>query len=137
MDKDFHLMRLEKTQTWLAAGLTIALFAGLPILPYWGQVVWVALMGAAWLRVVIVIMRKEKLVNDSGRGTPGYGRPEGGVGVADGEEEPRVLPDHVQRRIDTHLIDYVPVDRSAAITAVRPPNTARCVRKRRRAEPYL
>ena len=62
MDKDFHLMRLEKTQTWLAAGLTIALFAGLLILPYWGQVVWVALMGAAWLRVVIVIMRKEKLV---------------------------------------------------------------------------
>jgi hypothetical protein len=81
MDKDFHLIRLEKTQIWLAAGLTIALFAGLLILPYWGQVVWVALMGAAWLRVVTVIMRKEKLVNDSGRGTPGYGRPEGGVGV--------------------------------------------------------
>jgi hypothetical protein len=104
MDKDFHLIRLEKTQIWLAAGLRIALFAGLLILPYWGQVVWVALMGAAWLRVVTVIMRKEKLVNDSGRGTPGYGRPEGGVGVAGGEEEPRVLPDHVQRRIDTRPV---------------------------------
>jgi hypothetical protein len=48
-------MRLEKTQTWIAAGLTIALFGGILVLPYWGQVVWVALIDAAWLRVVIVI----------------------------------------------------------------------------------
>ena len=79
MDKNFHLMRLEKTQTWIAAGLTIALFGGILVLPYWGQVVWVALIGAAWLRVVIVIMRKEKLVIDSGCGGAGYDRPEGGV----------------------------------------------------------
>jgi hypothetical protein len=106
----FHLMRLEKTQTWIAAGITITLFAGLLLLdqalpePRWWQFAWTIVCMAAWLRCVIVIMRKEKLVNDSWNSDSCDERARGGIRMAEGAEEPKVLPDHLDGRVDTRPV---------------------------------
>jgi hypothetical protein len=100
------MLRLERTQTWLAAGITILLFIGLLVLPYWGQVVWVALMGAAWLRVVYVIMKREKLLEtatNSGLEATRH-QSTSGVSVTDSNKQPWVLGNHLDRQIDLRPI---------------------------------
>ena len=38
------------------------LFGGIAILPWIGQVIWIAIIGAAYIRVTLVIARREELL---------------------------------------------------------------------------
>lgn len=109
MDKNLYLMRLERIQTWIAAGIVIALFAGVYLLgnlasPRLWQGIWIAVCGAIWLRFLVVIMWREKLVDHSGDGPASHYPTQGSVGISDRGEEPGVLGDHLQRRIDARSI---------------------------------
>jgi hypothetical protein len=83
---DSSLQRLERAGMVLCLGLTIALFAGLLLLPRWGQLAWVALIGAAYIRLTIVIMRRERQLTlmterEGGQRTTRDHRGQGHIGV--------------------------------------------------------
>jgi membrane protein implicated in regulation of membrane protease activity len=106
---DSSLQRLERTDTVLYLGLTIALFAGLLLFPYWGQVVWVALIGAAYIRLTIVIMRRERQLTlmterEGGQRTTCDHRGQGHIRVGDSLEEGLTLGDHLDRSADARRI---------------------------------
>ena len=52
--------RLERTQITLCVLLILLLFFGLLILPRIGQVVWIAIITAIYVRVTLVIARREE-----------------------------------------------------------------------------
>jgi putative tryptophan/tyrosine transport system substrate-binding protein len=54
--------RLERTQITLCVLLILLLFFGLLILPRIGQVVWIAIIAAIYIRVTLVIARREELL---------------------------------------------------------------------------
>jgi hypothetical protein len=100
--------RLERTEMMLCLGLTIALFAGLLALPYWGQVVWIILISLAYVRLTVVIMRRERQLMMTGReGGPRTTRDHSGqsrIGVGDSLEEGLTLGDHLDRGVDTRRV---------------------------------
>ena len=63
--------RLESTQTKICVLLLVLLFGGLLTLPRIGQVIWIAVVMAIYIRLILVIARKEKLLEelDAGRET--------------------------------------------------------------------
>jgi hypothetical protein len=54
--------RLERTQLKIYAALLVLLFGGLLILPWIGQVIWIAFIMAIYIRLIVVITRKEELL---------------------------------------------------------------------------
>jgi hypothetical protein len=44
--------------------LAVLLFGGLPTLLWIGQVIWIAVMSAIYIRVILVITRKEELLEE-------------------------------------------------------------------------
>jgi hypothetical protein len=56
--------RLERTQIKLCILLILSLFIGLLILPPIGQVVWIAIIAAIYIRVTLVIARREELLEE-------------------------------------------------------------------------
>jgi hypothetical protein len=56
--------RLERTQIKFCVLLILLLFAGLLILPRIGQVVWIAIITAIYIRVTLVIARREELLEE-------------------------------------------------------------------------
>ena len=56
--------RLERIQINFCIVLTLALFGGLLILPHIGQVVWTAIIAAVYIRVTLVIARREELLEE-------------------------------------------------------------------------
>jgi hypothetical protein len=56
--------RLERTQITLCVLLILLLFFGLLILPRIGQVVWIAIIAAIYVRVTLVIARREELLEE-------------------------------------------------------------------------
>ena len=55
--------RLERTQIKFCVLLILLLFTGLLILPRIGQVVWIAIITAIYIRVTLVIARREELLD--------------------------------------------------------------------------
>jgi hypothetical protein len=66
--------RLERTQLKIYAALLVLLFGGLLALPWIGQVIWIAFVMAIYIRLILVITRKEELLEelDPSRGTTKY-----------------------------------------------------------------
>jgi hypothetical protein len=66
--------RLEHTQLKIYAALLVLLFGGLLILPWIGQVIWIAFIMAIYIRLILVITRKEELLEklDPRRGPTKY-----------------------------------------------------------------
>jgi hypothetical protein len=56
--------RLEHTQLKIYAALLVLLFGGLLILPWIGQVIWIAFIMAIYIRLTHVITRKEELLEE-------------------------------------------------------------------------
>jgi hypothetical protein len=56
--------RLERTQLKIYAALLVLLFGGLLILPWIGQVIWIAFIMAIYIRLILVITRKEELLGE-------------------------------------------------------------------------
>ena len=56
--------RLERTQIKICVLLLVMLFAGLLTLPWIGQVVWIAVIMAIYIRVIHIIARKEELLEE-------------------------------------------------------------------------
>jgi hypothetical protein len=56
--------RLERTQLKIYAALLVLLFGGLLILPWIGQVIWIAFIMAIYIRLILVITRKEELLEE-------------------------------------------------------------------------
>ena len=56
--------RLERTQIKFCVLLILLLFTGLLILPRIGQVVWIAIIAAIYIRVTLVIARREELLEE-------------------------------------------------------------------------
>ena len=54
--------RLERTQLKIYAALLVLLFGGILILPRIGQVIWIAIVTAIYIRVALVIARREELL---------------------------------------------------------------------------
>jgi hypothetical protein len=61
---DEYRRRLNRTEIKLYALLTALLFVGLVVLPHAGQVIWTVIIAAAYLRVTLVIARREKLLEE-------------------------------------------------------------------------
>jgi predicted lysophospholipase L1 biosynthesis ABC-type transport system permease subunit len=57
-----HRRRLERTQLKIYAALLVLLFGGLLILPWISQVIWIAFIMAIYIRLIVVITRKEELL---------------------------------------------------------------------------
>jgi hypothetical protein len=66
--------RLEHTQIKICVLLLLLLFGGLLILPWIGQVVWIAVIMATYIRLIIVIARKEEVLEELQSGAPSNGR---------------------------------------------------------------
>jgi hypothetical protein len=58
--------RLERTQIKFCFLLILLLFIGLLILPHIGQIVWIAIIAAIYIRVALVIARREELLEEQG-----------------------------------------------------------------------
>jgi hypothetical protein len=58
--------RLERTQIRFCVLLILLLFIGLLILPRIGQIVWIAIIAAIYIRVTLVIARREELLEEQG-----------------------------------------------------------------------
>jgi hypothetical protein len=56
--------RLERTQIKICVLLLVMLFAGLLTLPWIGQVIWIAVIMAIYIRVIHIIARKEELLEE-------------------------------------------------------------------------
>jgi hypothetical protein len=56
--------RLERTQIKFCVLLILLLFTGLLILPRIGQVVWIAIIAAIYIRVTLIIARREELLEE-------------------------------------------------------------------------
>jgi hypothetical protein len=56
--------RLERTQLKIYTALLVLLFGGLLILPWIGQVIWIAFIMAIYIRLIVVITRKEELLEE-------------------------------------------------------------------------
>jgi hypothetical protein len=56
--------RLEHTQIKICVLLLVLLFGGLLTLPWIGQVIWIAVIMAIYIRVIFVITRKEDLLEE-------------------------------------------------------------------------
>jgi hypothetical protein len=85
--------RLERTDVVLCLGLLIALFAGMLALPYWGQVAWIILISAAYIRLTIVIIRRERLLSslrDGGLSTTSSNGGQSSIGIGDGPGQDRI-----------------------------------------------
>jgi hypothetical protein len=54
--------RLERIQINICVVLTLALFGGLLILPRIGQIIWIAIIAAVYIRLTLVIARREELL---------------------------------------------------------------------------
>jgi hypothetical protein len=54
--------RFERIQINVCIVLILALFGGLLILPYIGQIIWTAIIAAVYIRVTLVIARREELL---------------------------------------------------------------------------
>ena len=61
---DEYRRRLDRTQIKLCALLTALLFIGLLILPRIGQAIWIAIVAAVYIRVTLVIARREELLEE-------------------------------------------------------------------------
>jgi hypothetical protein len=61
---DEYRRRLDRTQIKLCALLTALLFIGLLILPRIGQAIWIAIIAAVYIRVTLVIARREELLEE-------------------------------------------------------------------------
>ena len=55
---------LERTQIKFCVLLILLLFTGLLILPRIGQVAWIAIIAAIYIRVTLVIARREELLEE-------------------------------------------------------------------------
>ena len=58
--------RLQRTQIKFCVLLILLLFIGLLILPRIGQIVWIAIIAAIYIRVTLVIARREELLEEQG-----------------------------------------------------------------------
>jgi hypothetical protein len=58
--------RLERTQIKFCVLLILLIFIGLLMLPRFGQVVWIAIIAAMYIRVTLVIARREGLLEEQG-----------------------------------------------------------------------
>ena len=58
--------RLERTQIKFCVLLILLLFIGLLILPRIGQIVWIGIIAAIYIRVTLVIARREELLEEQG-----------------------------------------------------------------------
>jgi hypothetical protein len=56
--------RLARTQLKIYAALLVLLFGGIQILPRVGQLIWIAIIMAVYIRVTLVISRKEELLEE-------------------------------------------------------------------------
>jgi hypothetical protein len=56
--------RLERTQIKICILLTVLLFGGLLTLPWIGQVIWIVVIMAIYIRVILVIARKHELLEE-------------------------------------------------------------------------
>jgi hypothetical protein len=56
--------RRQRTQIKFCVLLILLLFIGLLILPRIGQVVWIAIIAAIYIRVTLVIARREELLEE-------------------------------------------------------------------------
>jgi hypothetical protein len=54
--------RLERIQINICVVLTLALFGGLLILPRIGQIIWIAIIAAVYVRLTLVIAKREELL---------------------------------------------------------------------------
>jgi hypothetical protein len=54
--------RLERIQINICVVLTLALFGGLLILPRIGQIIWIAIIAAVYIRLTLVIAKREELL---------------------------------------------------------------------------
>jgi hypothetical protein len=54
--------RLERIQVNICVVLTLALFGGLLILPRIGQIIWIAIIAAVYIRLTLVIAKREELI---------------------------------------------------------------------------
>jgi hypothetical protein len=61
---DEYRRRLNRTEIKLCALLTTLLFGGLTVLPHTGQVIWTVIIAAAYIRVTLVITRREELLEE-------------------------------------------------------------------------
>jgi hypothetical protein len=61
---DEYRRRLNRTEIKLCALLTALLFGGLIVLPHTGQVIWIVIIAAAYIRVTLVIVRREELLEE-------------------------------------------------------------------------
>jgi hypothetical protein len=61
---EHYRRRLERTQIKICVLLLVLLFGGLLILPPIGQVIWIAIIMAIYLRLIFVIARKEELLEE-------------------------------------------------------------------------
>jgi hypothetical protein len=54
--------RLERIQINICVVLTLALFGGLLVLPRIGQIIWIAIIAAVYVRLTVVIGKREELL---------------------------------------------------------------------------
>lgn len=59
---DEYRGRLERTEIKICVILILSLFAGVLILPWIGQVIWIAIIFAIYILVTLVIARREELL---------------------------------------------------------------------------
>ncbi len=59
---DEYRRQLERTEIKICVILLVLLFGGVSILPWIGQVIWIAVIAAIYIRLTLVIARREELV---------------------------------------------------------------------------
>lgn len=59
---DEYRRRLERTQNKICVLLLVLLFGGIAILPWIGQVIWLVVIAAVYIRTTLVIARTEELL---------------------------------------------------------------------------
>jgi hypothetical protein len=62
---DEYRRRLERTTLPICAFLVILLFGGVLALPRTGQVIWIAVVFATYIRLILVITRREEELEES------------------------------------------------------------------------
>jgi|SRR5271157_2134342 len=91
------LTRLERAEILIAIGLLLLLLAGMAWLsPFW-RVPWFLIFCAAYIRLVMVVMGRERSLHAVGDGrlqAPGRDGAYRGVTMLDGGEQSRILTDH-------------------------------------------
>ena len=63
-DMEEYRRRLERIQINICVVLILALFGGLLILPRIGQIIWIATIAAVYIRLSLVIARREELLEE-------------------------------------------------------------------------